>query len=118
MRASWRLPKQNVARRLVIAWGGDGTINEVASALVFGSTALGIVPSGSGNGLASELNVSRRPERGHRRGDYAQHHVSSTRANSADGCSSTSRDWVLMPTLPPASIAIKAAGVAFERTRG
>lgn len=48
--------------RLVIAWGGDGTINEVASALVFGPTSLGIVPSGSGNGLARELNVSRRPE--------------------------------------------------------
>ena len=49
--------------RLVIAWGGDGTINEVASALVFGPAALGIVRSGSGNSLARELGVDRRPER-------------------------------------------------------
>ena len=49
--------------RLVIAWGGDGTINEVASALVFGEVPLGIIPAGSGNGLARELGVARRPER-------------------------------------------------------
>jgi YegS/Rv2252/BmrU family lipid kinase len=49
--------------RLVIAWGGDGTINEVASALAFGGVPLGIIASGSGNGLATELGVDRRPER-------------------------------------------------------
>ena len=49
--------------RLVIAWGGDGTINEVGSALLYTSTALGIVRSGSGNGLARELGVDRNPER-------------------------------------------------------
>jgi diacylglycerol kinase (ATP) len=49
--------------RLVIAWGGDGTINEVASALAFDDVPLGIVPAGSGNGLALELGIDRRPER-------------------------------------------------------
>ena len=49
--------------RLVLAWGGDGTINEVASALVFGDVPLGIIPAGSGNGLARELGVNWQPER-------------------------------------------------------
>ena len=48
--------------RLVMAWGGDGTINEVASALAFGDVPLGIIPAGSGNGLAAELGVDARPE--------------------------------------------------------
>ena len=49
--------------RLVMAWGGDGTINEVASALMFDEVPLGIIPAGSGNGLARELGVHLRPER-------------------------------------------------------
>ena len=42
----------------IIAWGGDGTVNEVGSALAFQDSVLGIVPAGSGNGLARELGLS------------------------------------------------------------
>lgn len=42
---------------LVVAVGGDGTMNEIASALVHTNTALGIVPFGSGNGLARHLEI-------------------------------------------------------------
>jgi diacylglycerol kinase (ATP) len=48
---------------LVIAWGGDGTINEVASTLARSKTPLGIIPAGSGNGFANELGLESDPER-------------------------------------------------------
>lgn len=43
---------------VVVAVGGDGTINEVASAVENSETVMGIVPCGSGNGLALSLNIS------------------------------------------------------------
>lgn len=40
---------------IVVAIGGDGTINEVGRALIQSDTAMGIIPCGSGNGLARHL---------------------------------------------------------------
>ncbi len=43
---------------IIVACGGDGTINEIASCLVHTTIVLGIIPIGSGNGLARNLKIS------------------------------------------------------------
>jgi YegS/Rv2252/BmrU family lipid kinase len=46
---------------IIVAIGGDGTINEIGKSLIHSNTALGIIPIGSGNGLARELGISLKP---------------------------------------------------------
>lgn len=43
-----------------VAVGGDGTINEIAGELAGSPAVLGIIPAGSGNGLAHHLNIPSR----------------------------------------------------------
>lgn len=54
-----QIAKEHVeqGQKRIIAVGGDGTVNEVASAVMNSSTILGIVPLGSGNGLARHLRI-------------------------------------------------------------
>lgn len=44
---------------MVVACGGDGSVNEISSQLIGTQTVLGVVPSGSGNGFAGHLGIGR-----------------------------------------------------------
>jgi diacylglycerol kinase (ATP) len=46
----------------IVAAGGDGTVHDAAEGLIGHSTPLGIIPLGTGNVLAREINLPRSPE--------------------------------------------------------
>ena len=48
---------------LILAAGGDGTINEVVNGMVHSSVPLGILPAGTANVLANELAIGSTMER-------------------------------------------------------
>lgn len=48
---------------VVVAVGGDGTVNEVGRGLLASSRTLGIIPCGSGDGLARFLGISHNPQK-------------------------------------------------------
>ena len=47
----------NEGVEIVVAVGGDGSVNEVAKGLIASNTVMGILPAGSGNGLARHLKI-------------------------------------------------------------
>jgi diacylglycerol kinase (ATP) len=47
----------------IVAVGGDGTINEVAKVLIGTDVSLGIIPKGSGNGMARHLKIPLQEEK-------------------------------------------------------
>lgn len=55
--AHWLAKEASSTYHSIIAVGGDGTVNEVASAVVGSKAALGILPFGSGNGLSRFLSI-------------------------------------------------------------
>lgn len=59
------LTKKAVAENYysVVAVGGDGSVNSIGRHLVGSKTALGILPMGSGNGIARHFGISKRPSK-------------------------------------------------------
>ena len=67
---------------VVVACGGDGTANEIASAIVHTNTALAIVPLGSGNGLGRHLGYSMSPSKALQQINEAnEEHIDYAKAN-------------------------------------
>ncbi|MDY0217245.1 MAG: diacylglycerol kinase family lipid kinase [Bacteroidales bacterium] len=48
---------------MIVSVGGDGTLNEISKALAHTDVILGIIPAGSGNGLAHHLKISTNPRK-------------------------------------------------------
>lgn len=48
---------------IIVAVGGDGTVNEISKAIINTNISLGIIPFGSGNGLARSLKIPLKAEK-------------------------------------------------------
>ncbi|MFB6306122.1 MAG: diacylglycerol kinase family protein [Flavobacteriales bacterium] len=49
---------KNNGTELIVVIGGDGTVNEVGKELIGTEISMGIIPTGSGNGIARDLGIS------------------------------------------------------------
>jgi diacylglycerol kinase (ATP) len=80
---------------LILAAGGDGTINEVAEGMVHSTVPLGILPAGTANVLAMEMKLGRKLEEVAERLDRCSPHRISIGHLTADG-GRVSRHFLLM----------------------
>lgn len=70
--------------QVILAVGGDGTVNEVARSMIYSDAILGIIPKGSGNGLARELHIPMDTKR-------ALEMISNGNVITIDGCKANDR---------------------------
>ena len=72
---------------MVVACGGDGSVNEIASQLIHTQTILGVLPCGSGNGFATHIGTSRNVVK-------AIHFLNNGRAIPIDTCRMNDKPFV------------------------
>jgi len=72
---------------IVVAVGGDGTVNECAKALINSDTALGVIPCGSGNGFAYHLGMKKNIEK-------AIKQLNICSINTIDSCTANGEEFV------------------------
>lgn len=88
---------RNAVCDVVVAIGGDGTINEVANGIIGSSKTLGVIPNGSGNDLVKSLGISSEfPQAMQTLVDGKVKHIDygSVTCSGADGLTSESRYFV------------------------
>ena len=98
---------QDAARRgidVVIGFGGDGTLNEVATGVAGTETAIGILPGGSTNVFARTLGMPNDPVRGRAAaGQRDRRRTTSARSASAMSTAGTSASTPASATTQPSS---------------
>lgn len=72
---------------MVVACGGDGSVNEIAGPLIGTDTVLGVLPCGSGNGFAMHLGMGRNVKK-------AIHYLNTGKPASIDSCQMNGRSFV------------------------
>jgi YegS/Rv2252/BmrU family lipid kinase len=73
---------------IVVAVGGDGTVNEIADVLVATNVCLGFIPTGSGNGLARHLHIPVRIKKAIRLINNPNHQIIDTLSVNGKICTS------------------------------